>query len=472
MNQFMGFTYRLIIVAAWSLSWAVSVMAQDVTLDQVQESVNSDLENSLRELSELREEITDEKIPLVTELNELEGSIRRLRNEAARYQALRDSRELGLSEIQNRLQAWENENTYLLNLLDEYASRFQSNLNISELNRFEQELREVGLQDGAINSGIGQVESELDLVGLGLDRIRSSFGGEQYTGSVVGDDGQLIDGRFTRFGPIVYFLDGSNQVAGLVTAEDGISARILEMRGELESYVQLANGNRVTIPVDVSEGKLPLISSSQDSLLVHISKGGVWIYPILFFAFVSLAISLFKSIQILRIKMPQIEEVRSIMTTIRSADVQSAKTLAGKMPAPVGPMLYHGIDNLNQPRQLLEEILYEKILDTRPRLNNLLPVIATTAAIAPLLGLLGTVTGMINTFNLISLFGTGDTRILSSGISEALVTTEFGLIVAIPALIIHAALSRRIRTILGDMEKYALIFSNGLNLEDQGKLPA
>ena len=72
--------------------------------------------------------------------------------------------------------------------------------------------------------------------------------------------------------------------------------------------------------------------------------------------------------------------------------------------------------------------------------------------------------GMINTFNLISLFGTGDARVLSSGISEALVTTEFGLIVAIPALIVHTMLSRKISTILGDMEKYAVIFSNGLSV--------
>jgi biopolymer transport protein ExbB len=108
-------------------------------------------------------------------------------------------------------------------------------------------------------------------------------------------------------------------------------------------------------------------------------------------------------------------------------------------------------------------VLYESILETRPKLNRLLPIIATTAAVAPLLGLLGTVTGMINTFNLITLFGTGDARVLSSGISEALVTTEFGLIVAIPSLIVHAILSRRIKTILGDMEKYALIFSNGLS---------
>ena len=124
-----------------------------------------------------------------------------------------------------------------------------------------------------------------------------------------------------------------------------------------------------------------------------------------------------------------------------------------------------GIKHSHEPRELIEEILYESILDAKPKFGMMLPVIATTAAIAPLLGLLGTVTGMINTFNLITLFGTGDARMLSSGISEALVTTEFGLIVAIPALIIHALLSRRIKTILSDMEKYALIFSNGLSVK-------
>ncbi len=144
--------------------------------------------------------------------------------------------------------------------------------------------------------------------------------------------------------------------------------------------------------------------------------------------------------------------------------MQEALSLAGGVPAPVGPMLSQGVKNSGEPRELIEEVLYENILETRPKLGKLLPIIATTAAIAPLLGLLGTVTGMINTFNLISLFGTGDARVLSSGISEALVTTEFGLIVAIPALIIHALLSRKIKTILGDMEKYALIFSNGLSM--------
>jgi biopolymer transport protein ExbB len=87
---------------------------------------------------------------------------------------------------------------------------------------------------------------------------------------------------------------------------------------------------------------------------------------------------------------------------------------------------------------------------------------ALTAAAAPLLGLLGTVTGMIKTFTLITIFGTGDAKSLSSGISEALVTTELGLIVAIPSLILHGLLSRMAKQKIGDLEQTSVSFLNGI----------
>jgi hypothetical protein len=93
-------------------------------------------------------------------------------------------------------------------------------------------------------------------------------------------------------------------------------------------------------------------------------------------------------------------------------------------------------------------------------LNRLLPLIAITAASAPLLGLLGTVTGIIETFKMITVFGSGDVKTLSGGISVALITTEFGLIVAIPALLMHAFLARKARGMIDQMEKTAVSFVN------------
>ena len=87
---------------------------------------------------------------------------------------------------------------------------------------------------------------------------------------------------------------------------------------------------------------------------------------------------------------------------------------------------------------------------------------AVTAAIAPLLGLLGTVTGIIKTFKLMNVFGAGDPKPLISGISQALITTELGLILAIPALILHALLSRKVAGVLARMEKLGVAFMNSL----------
>jgi len=154
--------------------------------------------------------------------------------------------------------------------------------------------------------------------------------------------------------------------------------------------------------------------------------------------------------------------VQLVLTELAKRDLAKAKTAAATIPGAGGALLTVGVEYADEKRGTLEEILYEKILAVRPKLERFLPFIALTAAAAPLLGLLGTVTGMIKTFNLITIFGTGDAKSLSSGISEALVTTELGLIVAIPALILHGLLARMARQKIGDMEQTAVGFINGV----------
>ena len=100
-----------------------------------------------------------------------------------------------------------------------------------------------------------------------------------------------------------------------------------------------------------------------------------------------------------------------------------------------------GVDNL-------ELILDEAITREVPALEKGLSMIKLLAAVAPLLGLLGTVTGMIATFQSISLFGTGDPKLMASGISQALVTTMLGLCIAIPLLFLHSLVSSRSRTLV------------------------
>jgi biopolymer transport protein ExbB len=118
-----------------------------------------------------------------------------------------------------------------------------------------------------------------------------------------------------------------------------------------------------------------------------------------------------------------------------------------------------------RPRTALDDVAAEAILAETPAIERFGRAILVIAAVAPLLGLLGTVTGMIGTFEIITEFGTGDPRMLSGGISEALITTQLGLIVAIPMLLIGNLLDRMAQGVLDRLELAALTVINRVGAE-------
>ena len=121
------------------------------------------------------------------------------------------------------------------------------------------------------------------------------------------------------------------------------------------------------------------------------------------------------------------------------------------------------VRNIERDREHIEDIVSESIMHESTRLDKLSSIILVIATVAPLLGLLGTVTGMIATFDVITEFGTGDPKLLSGGISIALVTTELGLIVAIPLLLGGNLLNSWAESIKDNMEHSALHIVNEYN---------
>jgi biopolymer transport protein ExbB len=103
----------------------------------------------------------------------------------------------------------------------------------------------------------------------------------------------------------------------------------------------------------------------------------------------------------------------------------------------------------------MEDSIQEQLLQEMPRLNRFSGGIAILAAVAPLLGLLGTVTGIIQTFGVIRAFGNANPNLMAGGISEALITTVAGLSIAIPLIIAHSLLRGRADLILADAERHA-----------------
>jgi biopolymer transport protein ExbB len=115
------------------------------------------------------------------------------------------------------------------------------------------------------------------------------------------------------------------------------------------------------------------------------------------------------------------------------------------------------VRHAGRSREKLEEYLQAVLLAQRLQLERRLPLLAVIATAAPLMGLLGTVTGMVRTFALITVFGTGNAGKLAGGISEVLVATELGLMVAIPTLVVHGFLSQRVQKNLSLLERYAVL---------------
>jgi biopolymer transport protein ExbB len=137
--------------------------------------------------------------------------------------------------------------------------------------------------------------------------------------------------------------------------------------------------------------------------------------------------------------------------------------------SPMGRLIAVGLRHHHRPRYVLRERMEDAGRHVVHELERFLNTLGTIAGIAPLLGLLGTVTGIIKAFNAISIGGMGDPRLLSTGISEALVCTAAGLCVAIPALIGYRLLRGRVDRLVVQMEKDATRFADALDVRSQSR---
>ena len=137
-------------------------------------------------------------------------------------------------------------------------------------------------------------------------------------------------------------------------------------------------------------------------------------------------------------------------------DAGKIRTLTRPDASPLARILAAGLMNSRHGRQIMKESIEEVASHEIHEMERYLNALGTVAAVAPLMGLLGTVIGMIKVFAEIMAQGTGQANLLAGGISEALITTAAGLVVAIPALICHRILQRRVDEIVVYMEQEAL----------------
>src|SRR5690606_36340140 len=143
----------------------------------------------------------------------------------------------------------------------------------------------------------------------------------------------------------------------------------------------------------------------------------------------------------------------AVVTAARAGNFDQALSLAMQKRGAVGRVLAACLGRRQLGQRAMEDAIQEQLLQELPRLQRFMGSLATLAGIAPLLGLLGTVTGIIQTFSVIRSFGNANPALMAGGISEALITTARGLMIAVPVVICHSILRGRSDRILADAER-------------------
>ena len=193
----------------------------------------------------------------------------------------------------------------------------------------------------------------------------------------------------------------------------------------------------VAAAIDPGRGSLLALLIQEPSIGERIDQGGLVGYVIISLGIIGLLIALVRWFYL-----------GAVGTRIRG----QLKSDEAKENNPLGRILKVYDDNQDADTETLELKLDEAILKEVPKLETWQGAIKVIAAVAPLLGLLGTVTGMIATFQAITLFGTGDPKLMAGGISQALVTTVLGLSVAIPLVLLHSVVAARSKALIEVLE--------------------
>ncbi|MGI9324064.1 MAG: MotA/TolQ/ExbB proton channel family protein [Pseudomonadales bacterium] len=263
-----------------------------------------------------------------------------------------------------------------------------------------------------------------------FDAAVISAAGEESTRRVtrVGTFTALADGEYLRYLPDTgRLLALSRQPAGT-----SVAAALAFEQAELPMS---------TVSLDPSRGSILALIVQAPKLNERVQQGGVIGYLILLIGAVGLLLGAHRLFVLLLSR-------RRANAELNNPEASGKYAVAALRGVAADPTYQTEPDALSAK-------LDEVVAGEAERLNRGLPTLATIAAVSPLLGLLGTVTGMIETFQVITLFGAGDPRLMSGGISQALITTQLGLAVAIPLLLIHSFLQGRANTLITRLDQKA-----------------
>jgi biopolymer transport protein ExbB len=426
----------------------------------------------------VRKDAREQKAEVAREKKDVQAEIRRLRTRAKkaeaeleglkeRFEGLREQEETARRELADQEQdlalietaaldaARDAEHIFLVSpcavLAPDRLEAARAMLDGEGLPAFEQ-IR-------ALGEGLLAEAADTGLIRV----VRSGF---------LGPAGSSVEGEVLLAGGNCAYYRNGDSVGGLTLVEGPrLSASNAVFDSSVEDAVAAAFAGDSAPPLDLSAGKYFDAPPASASLWQRVGQGGFLVWPILAVGLAGLLIGLERLAVLARIRGATGAEPEELAPLVLRGNRDECLRLCdGSGDSPACRVLAAGVGHADATREVLENVFHDAILKEVPRLERFLPTLAVLGAVAPLLGLLGTVTGMINTFDIMSLFGNTDAKLMSGGISEALITTQLGLAVAIPILLLHHFLERRVDAIVGDMEEKSVAFAVAL-MQEGGERP-
>jgi biopolymer transport protein ExbB len=438
------------------------VFAQSEGWKNVADNVNKDQDQALIDTAEMEQYVKMDKAALEKELANFKAQDTRegaaltsLENE---YNALR------ASEAEYK-KALENEKEEIQAIEDAVTSIAKDAVSISRDNPITAEFPErkeilEGIQDSRKFPGMAWIKT---LIEFYFSEMEESGRIVRREGKFAGPDGKETSGEILRIGKFTTYYKLADGTVGFLQPEaDGRTLKAIQgvtpgyMVSDIESYFDKKSD---VAAIDISGGNAFIGFVSEQTFWEWLEEGGQIMYVLLAVG-IAAGLIFLERMLLLATKSRASEKVMGhIKSLAEQGNWKEAKAFCSSQSRiPTCQMLDSALEHIGHSQDVLENALQEAILKQTPKLERGLAFLALLGVIAPLLGLLGTVSGMIQTFDILTEVGSGDPAQLAGGISVALLTTYFGLILAIPIMVVHHFLKSQVEGILIDMEEKGTAF--------------
>ena len=416
----------------------------------------ADLDAALRQLTETRERIAGEKVPMSQALSKAEDDLAIARKQLETAQRTRDLRNLDQSSLKAEIKQREDENTYMLNLLNEFGRNFgDKGLHISERKAHREKLDLAkAAHENTTATKEDKYQHSFAVVDAALTRLDDLMGGTTYSGVALDAKGGLVEGKFAQIGPMVLFSNPDGSVAGFASEAKGSKEPVVKGAEHAAvfgaAFASLVSKGQGVIPSDFTMGQALRNLTNKNSIVRTFIHGGPIMWPMLFVAIAAVIVSLERTLFIFmenrRRNEKQVEEMFTLVERgDRSGAIRIAESSTDYVARVLGFALAHAELSISQA---ISKASAQEI----QRFTRGLPILDTIITAAPLLGLLGTVTGMMNTFSMMGGDELGAPAAITGGIAEGLIATAFGLLIAIACLFPNSYLNAKVETVQHEVD--------------------